>query len=167
MTDATTRQCCHCGERFSLVQRSGRNSRRARANRERSYHQEQRYCSATCRKLASKARRARLGTPIPGPVLKARTPVESVEGTEPFSGVATGMTPINLASISGAQKRPGLGLQMMFGGYTVVADLEWPSMYRVRRPDGTLTDMANLTRARDAAQHFADQDRRVELKEAA
>ena len=40
----TTRECAHCGERFSLVQRSGRDSYRARANRERSYHQEQRYC---------------------------------------------------------------------------------------------------------------------------
>jgi hypothetical protein len=62
----TTRECAHCGERFSLVQRSGRDSYRARANRERSYHQEQRYCSATCRKLASKARRARSGTPVKG-----------------------------------------------------------------------------------------------------
>ena len=35
-------------------------------------------------------------------------------------------------------------------------------MYRVRRPDGTLTDMVNLTRARDAAQCFAEQDRRQE-----
>jgi hypothetical protein len=41
-------------------------------------------------------------------------------------------------------------------GYTVVPDLEWVSIYRVRRPDGSLTDMDNLTRARDAARHFAE-----------
>jgi hypothetical protein len=40
---------------------------------------------------------------------------------------------------------------MVFGGYTIVPDAEWPEMYRVRRPDGTLTDMVNLTRAKDAA----------------
>jgi hypothetical protein len=44
---------------------------------------------------------------------------------------------------------------MSFGGFTVVPDEEWPAMYRIRRPDGTLTDMVNLTRARDAARNLA------------
>jgi hypothetical protein len=48
-------------------------------------------------------------------------------------------------------------LQMTFGGYTVIPDPDWPKMYRIRRPDGSLTDMVNLTRARDAARHFAGQ----------
>jgi hypothetical protein len=34
---------------------------------------------------------------------------------------------------------------------TVEPDAKWPKMYRVRLPDGDLTDMVNLTRARDAA----------------
>jgi hypothetical protein len=34
---------------------------------------------------------------------------------------------------------------------TVEPDATWPGMWRVRRPDGSLTDMANLTRAKDAA----------------
>jgi hypothetical protein len=34
---------------------------------------------------------------------------------------------------------------------TVVPDDTYPAMWRVRRPDGTLTDMANLTWARDGA----------------
>ena len=46
-------------------------------------------------------------------------------------------------------------MQMEFGGYVVVPDPEWPGMYRVRLPDGRLTDMVNLTRARDAAQVLA------------
>jgi hypothetical protein len=33
----------------------------------------------------------------------------------------------------------------------VVPDDKWPGMFRVRRPDGSLTDMVNHTRARDAA----------------
>jgi hypothetical protein len=78
----------------------------------------------------------------------------------PVSGVTTAMTPINLASISGAQKTTRRPLQMMFGSYTVVPDGDWLGMYRVRRPDGSLTDMVNLTGARDAARCFAEQDRR-------
>ena len=45
---------------------------------------------------------------------------------------------------------------MTFGGYAVVSDPNWPGMYRVRRPDGSLTDMVNLTRARDAARSFVE-----------
>jgi hypothetical protein len=32
----------------------------------------------------------------------------------------------------------------------IVPDAKWPAMYRIRRPDGTLTDMVNQARARDA-----------------
>jgi hypothetical protein len=32
----------------------------------------------------------------------------------------------------------------------IVPDPKWPGMYRVRRPDGSLTDMVNLTRAKEA-----------------
>jgi hypothetical protein len=45
---------------------------------------------------------------------------------------------------------------MDFGGYAVVPDPEWPKMYRVRRPNGSLTDMVNMTRARDAARALAE-----------
>jgi hypothetical protein len=83
--------------------RQGKDSHKARAGRERSY-QGQRYCSATCRKLASKARRARLGTPVLGPVLKATTRLGSPEGSRPFSGVTNAPNPINLAIVSGASE---------------------------------------------------------------
>src|SRR5262245_36438105 len=32
----------------------------------------------------------------------------------------------------------------------IVPDAKWPGMYRLVRPDGTLSDMVNLTRAKDA-----------------
>jgi hypothetical protein len=32
----------------------------------------------------------------------------------------------------------------------IVPDPKWPGMYRIRRPDGSLTDLVNLTRAKDA-----------------
>jgi hypothetical protein len=37
-----------------------------------------------------------------------------------------------------------------------VPDPDEPKMYRGRRPDGSLSDMLNLTRARDAARCLAD-----------
>ena len=37
----------------------------------------------------------------------------------------------------------------------VEPDPEWPGMWRVRLPDGDLSDMANRTRAKDAAQLLA------------
>src|SRR5262249_28468256 len=32
----------------------------------------------------------------------------------------------------------------------IVADPKWPNMFRLKRTDGTLSDMVNLTRAKDA-----------------
>ena len=40
----------------------------------------------------------------------------------------------------------------------VVPDGEWPHMFRVRSADGTLSDMVNLTRAKDAARAAALRD---------
>ena len=37
---------------------------------------------------------------------------------------------------------------------TIEPDAKWAAMFRVRLPDGQLTDMANLTRAKDAAVHL-------------
>jgi hypothetical protein len=37
---------------------------------------------------------------------------------------------------------------------TVEPDTEWAGMHRVRLTDGELTDMVNLTRAKDAAAHL-------------
>lgn len=37
----------------------------------------------------------------------------------------------------------------------IVQDDRYPTMWRVRRADGTLSDMLNITRARDAARGLA------------
>jgi hypothetical protein len=34
---------------------------------------------------------------------------------------------------------------------TIEPDTDWPNLYRVRLPDGHLTDMVNLMHAKDAA----------------
>jgi len=36
----------------------------------------------------------------------------------------------------------------------VLPDPKWPGMYRIKWPDGLLSDMANLTRCRDALRSF-------------
>ena len=154
----TKRECAHCGERFSLALRQGRNSRRARAGQERTFQQAQRFCSANCRKVASKARRTRSETPVTSPIYRVPSHSNAPQGTKPLSGVASP----NLSAVYGAQKSTRPALQMTFGGYTVVPDPDCPAVYRVRRPNGSQTDMANLTRARDAAQCFAEQERRQE-----
>jgi hypothetical protein len=38
----------------------------------------------------------------------------------------------------------------------VIPDKAWPGMWRVRTPDGWLSDMANLSRAKDAAMAIAE-----------
>jgi hypothetical protein len=61
-------------------------------------------------------------------------------------------------TLQGEKLRPTIAkkpIRMTFGGITVVRDEKWPSMYRLRMPDGHLSDMVNLTRARDAAQVLA------------
>ncbi len=39
---------------------------------------------------------------------------------------------------------------------TVVPDTQWPDMWRIVLPDGQLSDMVNLTRAKDAAAAIAE-----------
>ena len=50
------------------------------------------------------------------------------------------------------------GNNLVLNNKTIVAivpDKTYPQMYRVRLPDGQLTDMVNRTRARDAARGLA------------
>jgi hypothetical protein len=36
----------------------------------------------------------------------------------------------------------------------IVPDPKWPGTYRIKQPDGSLSDMANLTRCRDGLRSF-------------
>ena len=44
------------------------------------------------------------------------------------------------------------------GAVTLVRDPDWPNMWRVRLPNGQLTDLGNLTRAKDAARSLSRRD---------
>jgi hypothetical protein len=80
-----TGECRHCGKRFPVALRQGKDSRRARAGRERTY-QDQIYCSGNCRKAASKERRS--GTSVKGLISRPSRRLKAPEGSKPFSGVA-------------------------------------------------------------------------------
>src|SRR5262249_41448891 len=44
--------------------------------------------------------------------------------------------------------------------YPIEVDAHYPTMYRVRRPDGSLSDLMNRTRAKDAAMWMLNRDLR-------
>ena len=47
-------------------------------------------------------------------------------------------------------------------GYSVIPDETYPTMWRVRSPDGKLSDMVNRVRAKDAADAMLDRDLRAD-----
>ena len=160
MTEPSTRKCSRvgCNERYPLVLRGGRNSDRARVGRKQTYHEGRRYCSATCRKLASRTRTRALQSSPERLQSSPKTGPKGHPATTPLSTVTSVASPLVISMGYGRQKSGRASPKMMplgrrttFGGFTVVPDPNWPNMYRLRRPDGSLTDMVNLTRARDAA----------------
>jgi hypothetical protein len=144
---APTRKCSHCGERFTLIARRGRNSDKRHANATRSYHLGTRYCSYACRYAAHEARRNRL-----------RRNASSVgQNAKKERGCAqlpssVGHAEISLdKTIASKPEKTGRGSpKNAVLDPRIVPDPKSPGMYWVRRPDGSLSDMANLTRAKDA-----------------
>jgi hypothetical protein len=126
MTVAAVRTCAVCGQEM-VRQRAGA-----------------RYCSGACRIRAHRGIERRLGHAGDSP-REARISVTA--GTADHivtSGRFT--TPVtDKASIPRGFKRPSRKLDPR-----IVPDPVWPGMYRIRLPDGSLTDIANLTRAKDA-----------------
>src|SRR5262249_18911353 len=96
-----TRKCSHCGERFALTPRRGRNSSKRRATRRRrSHHLGARYCKDACRKAASKTRR------------RSSTVAPKAEKTLPPSALLSSVTCAKNSldvSMSYADKKTGRG----------------------------------------------------------
>ena len=101
-----------------------------------------RFCSPRCRVAAQRARDR--GTPT------------RVAATRP--GVATDavLSVTVTIGMSEGQKSQGVTLRRkpLKLDPRIVPDPKWPGMYRIKRPDGSLSDMANLTRCRDALRSF-------------
>jgi hypothetical protein len=106
-----------------------------------------RYCGDACRKRASREK-----MPAGGP-RAAPDAFFSVTGTpvttEIINRPAESRVTLKVSSKPAPKLPPG-----------IVPDGVYPGMYRVRLPDGTLSDMVNLTRARDAARALAERERR-------
>jgi hypothetical protein len=97
-----------------------------------------RYCSDRCRKSASRS--AATATQAPAGALLSVT-----------SAVGTYNHPADdLVTLISQQPRASKPPSKAILDRRIVPDEKWPGMYRIRRPDGTVTDMVNLTRARDA-----------------
>ena len=95
-----------------------------------------RFCGTACRVAAHRK-----------PDCNANSAADSPSGAPPASQNGSGVhrTRSELKTASTATKSPSVTR-----GFAIVPDAKWPGMYRIRRPDGSLSDMVNLTRAKDA-----------------
>jgi hypothetical protein len=96
-----------------------------------------RFCGPRCR-VAAKRSRDR-GTPLTGAATRFSVAPDAVLSVTVPIGVSDRQKPQNVTL---RRKPPKLDPR-------IVPDEHWPGMYRLRRPDGALTDMMNLTRAKD------------------
>jgi hypothetical protein len=163
MTQTITRKCARegCDEHFTLEYRAGKDTDRRKARRKRSLHKGRRYCSDNCRKRASEGRSQSSAQPSAN---KRKIAPGKRFDTDVFSTVRDVSSAATISKTYEGQKSGRAPLEMTFGGYSVIPDPEWPKMFRVRLPDGSCTDMVNLTRARDAAQLLFEQSQRKELE---
>jgi hypothetical protein len=138
--------CANCGERFTAPAHSGR----YRQTSERRI-KSARYCSRACRQAAYIARRAiRADVPHSERYRAFRHRVTDV-GTRATDVAGTTL----LTSVTQAPQCTEISSKIRpknttSGAVSIVPDAKWPGMYRLRFADGRLSDMLNLTRARDA-----------------
>lgn len=113
------RRCSYCGGEFKPIRRSAR------------------FCGSTCRVAAHRATNCNAKS-------AAHTPSEAPLALQNESKVHAGR--------SGGKKRLSATRPLSVtrhGPFAIVADTTWHDMYRIRQPDGSLSDMVNLTRVRD------------------
>src|SRR5262249_54083331 len=147
---ARTAICPACGDRFARGQHS---------NQHKSSRGEivptSKYCSSACRQAAYRTRRdirnnipvsARPRRPVrrklrPLPACVTNTSKDFL-GTAPHASVTRAEIP-QRNQLAVAPQKKSLPRE-------IIPDPKWPGMYRLRLPDGSLSDIVNLTRAKDA-----------------
>jgi hypothetical protein len=97
-----------------------------------------RFCSPRCRVAAQRARDR--GTYIRLAATRPSVAPAAVLSVTATLGMSDGQKPQSVTL-----RRKPLKLDPR-----IVPDPKWPGMYRIKRPDGSLSDMTNLTRAKDA-----------------
>ena len=101
-----------------------------------------RFCRPRCRKATQRARDR--GMPINVAATRPGVGLDAVLSVTATIGMSEGQKP---QSVTLKRKPAKLDPR-------IVPDPKWPGMYRIRRPDGSLSEMANLTRCRDALRSF-------------
>jgi hypothetical protein len=95
-----------------------------------------RYCGPTCRVAAHRKTDCNANS-------TPHSPLEAPPASQNSSGV-------HRASFEPKNTSVAAKTLSVTRGFAIVPDAKWPGMYGLRRPDGTPTDMVNLTRAKDA-----------------
>lgn len=127
-----TIQLRHCGACGAALVRQRRDAR---------------YCDDACRLRAHRGIKVVNAVPARHSARPVRAEL-SVSGTPTPSAVTSspsGVDETDNVPILRASKPPIRKLDRR-----IVPDPVWPGMYRIRKRDGSLTDMVNLTRAKDA-----------------
>jgi hypothetical protein len=101
-----------------------------------------RFCSPRCRKATQRARDR--GAPIRVAAKRPSVATDAVLSVTTSIGMSAGQKP---ESVTLRRKPAKIDPR-------IVPDPKGPGMYRIKRPDGSLSDMANLTRCRDALRGF-------------
>jgi hypothetical protein len=101
-----------------------------------------RFCGPRCRVAANRSRDR--GTPLTRAATRPSVARDAVLSVTVPIGVSDRQKP----QIVTLRRKP-LKLDPR-----IVPDPKWPGMYRIKRPDGSLSDMANLTRCRDGLRSF-------------
>ena len=122
-SSAATAVCRECRKRFLLSRRSNQHRHAGGAP-----HNGSRFCSPRCKQAAYRKRNAGRLKTAQGANTQATVtcPVEDIENVGEIGTKKTVLHP------------------------RIVPDKCYPNMYRFKLPDGSLSDMVNLTRAKDA-----------------
>jgi hypothetical protein len=106
-----------------------------------------RYCGPRCRKATQRARDR--GRPIEMVVTRPGVGQGAVLSVTVTPGPSNDQKP---KSVTLRRKPRKLDPR-------IVSDPKWPGMYRLRRRDGSLSDMVNLSRAKDALAVVCDESK--------
>jgi hypothetical protein len=96
-----------------------------------------RYCGGACRVAAQRKRDRGLAVERPRKLVGGLS--RAFLALQAPSTIARGQTGVDVTLTRFPKLDP-----------RIVLDAKWPSMYRIRLPNGGLSDMLNLTRAKDA-----------------
>jgi hypothetical protein len=147
---AKTAICPTCGDRFTRGQRSNQHKTAGGEIVARAI-----YCSRACRQAAYRIRRdirnnipasARQRRPVKRKLRPLSACVTNAPGSLPGTDAHASVT---WADIPQQNQSPATTKKGAYP-HILVPDAKWPGMYRLRLPNGSLSDMVNLTRAKDA-----------------